>query len=349
MGEIGDHMEPISDADWSGEWLMDQGDPAAPWDMDVSERTMRYDDFSHLAFTKKLHRQILPNDSEHREGFDVPTTFRLGDQNVHFHAAAAKSYETSGDIGKPEWDSLFGYILSKMNHLRFVSTAYVLVDNRGLTNLDNPDPSLQHWPAVAAWWSSRVRMMGPAQERCDVVFMPICQVSGLHKVHPTWAGTFVLAALSLVFPMLRIVLLDSDCVPVTLLFEVEDLWQEAQRLQPHGPPCEATTSSCAGGMNVDSPGQAHGPPFPIEQGVILVTEHNAELNAGFVVLLGSNHVPLSSEEDWQNIPLGQGDKQEQAIATYQQVLSAYWQLVSQMTSHGRDDRDMTPEECRAWI
>ena len=75
--------------------------------------------------------------------------------------------------------------------------------------------------------------MGPAQERCDVVFMPICQASGLHKVHPTWAGTFVLAALSLLFPRLHIVLLDSDCVPVTL-FEVEDLWQEAQRLRPNG-------------------------------------------------------------------------------------------------------------------
>ena len=46
---------------------------------------------------------------------------------------------------------------------------------------------------------------------------------------PTWADTFVLAALCLVFPGLHIVLLDSDCVPVTL-FEVEDL-QEAQRLQ----------------------------------------------------------------------------------------------------------------------
>ena len=78
---------------------MDEGDPSAPWNMDVGERTMRYDDFSHLAFTKKLHRQILPNDTEHREGFDVPTTFRLGDPNVHFHAATAKSYETSGDIG----------------------------------------------------------------------------------------------------------------------------------------------------------------------------------------------------------------------------------------------------------
>ena len=36
-----------------------------------------------------------------------------------------------------------------------------------LTNLDNPDPSLQHWPAVAAWWSSRACMQGPARELCD--------------------------------------------------------------------------------------------------------------------------------------------------------------------------------------
>ena len=108
---------------------------------------------------------------------------------MHFHAAAAKSYETSGAIGKPEWDSLFGFILARMSHLRFLSTVYVLVDNRDLTNLDNPDPSLQHWPAVAAWWSSRACMMGPAQERCDVVYFPIGQASGLHNVHPTWAGT----------------------------------------------------------------------------------------------------------------------------------------------------------------
>ena len=261
-----------------------------------------------------MHLQILPNDREHREGFDVPTTFRLGDPNVHFHAAAAKSYETSGDIGKPEWDSLFGYILARMSHLRFMSTVYVLVDDRDLTNLDNPAPSLQHWPAVAAWWSSRVCVMGPAQERCDVVFMPICQASGLHKVHPTWAGTFVLAAFSLVFPRLHIVLLDSDCVPVTLF--------------------EVATSSCAGEMNLDPPGQARDPLVPKKQGVILVTERNAELNAGFVVLRGSDHAPPLSENDWQSIPLGPGDKQEQAIANYQQVLvSGYWQLVSQMTSH----------------
>ena len=30
-------------------------------------------------------------------------------------------------------------------------------------------------------------------------------------------------------------------------------------------------------------------------------------------------------------------------------MSDYWKLVSTMVSHGRDDRDMTPSECQAWI
>ena len=45
---------------------------------------------------------------------------------------------------------------------------------------------------------------------------------------------------------------------------------------------------------------------PKEQGVILVTEHNAEVNAGFAVLRESNHAPPLLEEDWQSIPLGSG-------------------------------------------
>ena len=246
-------MATLDDADWSEESHMDECDPGAGCPVGHGgwgERSSIWWFYSLGVCPLKLHLQILPNDREHREGFDAPITFRLGDPNVHFHAAAAKPYETSGATGKPEWASLFGFILARMSHLRFLSTVYVLVDNRDLTNLDNPEPSLQHWPAVAAWWSSRACMQGPAQERCDVVFFPISQASGLHLVHPTWAGTFVLAALCLVFPGLHIVLLDSDCVPVTL-FEVEDLWQEAHRLQPSGFPGSATTSSCAGGLNLD--------------------------------------------------------------------------------------------------
>ena len=323
-------MTTFDDADWSVDSHMDEYDPGAPMDFVAEARAQRYADFSHGAFVQKLRLQILPNDEEHREGFDVPTDFRIGDPNVHFQAAAAKPYEISGATGKPEWDSLFGFILARMTHLRFLSTVYVLVDNRDLTNLDNPEPSLQHWPAGAAWWPSRACMQGPAHERCDVVYFPISQASGLHLVHPTWAGTFVLAALCLVFPGLHIVLLDSDCVPVTL-FEVEDLWQEAQRLQHSGFPGPVPTSSCAGGLNLDQADQTPPPKSPKEQGVILVTEHNAEVNAGFVVLRGSNHAPPLLEADWQSIPLGPGDMQDQAISKYRQrLVSAYWQLVSTM-------------------
>ena len=135
-----------------------------------------------------------------------------------------------------------------------------------------------------------------------VVFFPISEASGLHLVHHTWAGTFVLAALCLVFPGLHTVLLDSDCVPVTL-FEVEDLWQEAQRLQHCGFSGPVPSSSWAGGLNSDQQDQPTLPKFK-EQGVILVTEHNAEVSAGFAVLRGSNHAPPLLEEDWQSIPLG---------------------------------------------
>ena len=86
------------------------------------------------------------------------------------------------------------------------------------------------------------------------------------------------------------------------------------------------------------------------QGVILVTEHNAEVNAGFTVLRGSNHTPPLREEDWQRIPLNGGKSQEPFLREcIERVVAAYWEVVSTMVSNGRDDRDMTPAECQAWI
>ena len=117
-------------------------------------------------------------------------------------------------------------------------------------------------------------------------------------------------------------LLDSDCVPVTL-FEVEDLWQEAQRLQHCGLPGPVPTSSWAGGLNSDQVDQT-ALPKPKPQGVILVTEHNAEVNAGFAVLRGSNHAPPLLEEDWQRIPLHSGVSQEPVIGEYRKKLN--WSL-----------------------
>ena len=65
--------------------------------------------------------------------------------------------------------------------------------------------------------------------------LPYFRDLGLHHVHPTWAGTFVLAALVAVFPALNFVLLDSDCLPVTLLrlkiFGRRPSWLGSQLIQ----------------------------------------------------------------------------------------------------------------------
>ena len=134
------------------------------------------------------------------------------------------------------------------------------------------------WTILTPHYSIGLQWQPGPRELCDVVFFPVRPSQWSYLVHHTAAGTFVLAALCLVFPGLHIVLLDSDCVPVTL-FEVEDLWQEAQRLQHCGFPGPVPTSSWAGGLNSDQVDQTT-PPKPKPQGVILVTEHNAEVQCG---------------------------------------------------------------------
>ena len=47
--------------------------------------------------------------------------------------------------------------------------------------------------------------------------------TGLHRVHPTWTGTYILDACVFLFPSINFALIDSDCVPVTL-FEIRELW-----------------------------------------------------------------------------------------------------------------------------
>ena len=57
-------------------------------------------------------------------------------------------------------------------------------------------------------------------------FVHISADTGLHKVHPTWAGTYILDACVFLFPSINFALINSDCVPVTL-FEIRELWFQA--------------------------------------------------------------------------------------------------------------------------
>ena len=205
----------------------------------------------------------LPGVFTGRGSFDTRARFVTGDPGANFGATAPLKYETTGEIGRPHWEAIFEYILRQCGYLLKFNTVYVLVDNRDLADHKRHDPTLPHWPAAARWWHSRLKLIGPHKEKTELLFFPISKTTGLHHVHPTWAGTFVLAALVAVFLGLNFVLLDSDCLPVTL-FEVEDLWTEAflARFPAHsdgGIPKEHPLA-CLSAVSVRSQGAVHTTP-----------------------------------------------------------------------------------------
>ena len=186
-------------------------------------------------FSRCFEHSSLPGDAAASGSFDNRHDFSLGDPGVDYEGAQKCEYDVSGAVGEPDWARIFHYLLLHFGHIRLFQTVFVLVDNRDLTAPRTDQASLAHWPTVAAWWTSRLALHGPARELCDLIFI----------LHPTWAGTFVLAALVFLFPEVHFVLLDSDCVPVTL-FEVSDLWKELSLLRDGLTP--TTTSSPKGHM-----------------------------------------------------------------------------------------------------
>ena len=181
---------------------------------------------------------------------------------------------------------------------------YVMVDNRDLANHQRRDSSLPHWPAAARWWHSRLKLIGPHREKTELLLFPNSESTGLHQVHPTWAGTFVLAALVAMFPGINFVLLDSDCLPITL-FEVEDLWTEAYLARfpvhsnsgiPRAHPLRAFKRFCNDPNVVDTQQQVGS--TRMGQGALVVTEPHAELNAGLIVIFRSSHPPIFNWNAW---------------------------------------------------
>ena len=109
-GAMGDQETML--AVWSDDSQMEECDAGAP--LTVQTSSARNPDCTHDDFAHKLKVQILPNDQEKQGEFDVGVDFRIGDPNVNFRAAAAKSYETIEEVGKPDWNLLFGFILTRM-------------------------------------------------------------------------------------------------------------------------------------------------------------------------------------------------------------------------------------------
>ena len=95
----------------------------------------------------------------------------------------------------PDWHKLFRWLLSQRALFLPYHTVYLVTDNRDLQSDEvQTTPGLVHWPKVAAWWQERIRYVGPYGELTTVVFVHISADTGLDRVHPTWAGTYVLNA-----------------------------------------------------------------------------------------------------------------------------------------------------------
>ena len=89
----------------------------------------------------------------------------------------------------------------------------------------------------------------------------------------------------------------------------------------------------------------------IGQGILLVTEHNAEVNAGFIVAFGASHNSVVPEIRWrkllQAIELGLGDEILQQEAS--RLTDLYWEYTNEFLSTKRPLNEIDSAECAAWI
>ena len=180
---------------------------------------------------------------------------------------------------------------------------------------------------------------------------------GLHLVRPTWAGTFALAALVALFPGINFILLDSDCLPVTL-FEAADLWKEAYMTRfppgtgkalPKQHPLHRGRAYVSDSKVVYTQQRVN--ENTMGQGVLLVTEPHSELNAGLVVIFGSSHPPLLNWAEWTHrcrcLPDSQ---QDDLLSTKAEELERlFFSLMRGFLQRTLSERDLTPVEKRYWI
>ena len=182
--------------------------------------------FFDLLYAIEQHKSIS---TEYGLNVSIEQHWRFGDPHRKTAAPDRHDYEIATVDGSetlpgPDWHKLYRWLVSQSSAFLPYHTVYLVTDNRDLqSDKVKSVPGLSHWPMVAAWWKERLRYVGPYGELATVVFVHISADTGLHKVHPTWAGTYILDACVFLFPTINFALIDSDCVPVTL-FEIRELW-----------------------------------------------------------------------------------------------------------------------------
>ena len=299
----------------------------------------------------------LPRDNELKEKFDMGSNLLLGDP-IPLGGQDVPEYETRAPAGFVGWNALFSHLISLRDQVIVCDTVYILVDNRDLSDLRNAQGIVPHWPPAADWWASRVQLVGPFRERTDVVSIRICEATGLANVHPTWAGTFVLAGMVALYPHIHFALIDNDCLPLTL-FEVAELWNLAS---PERVPIgsnsadreEPTRMEDDAGMQ--QTGYPHkrartdpeSEPCP-PQGVIIFTEPHSELNAGLVVICASRHSPIVdlSPLDMPVATRAENDGLVEKLAA--DAIVGYQRLAQRYVASAQDPETLSSEEASIWI
>ena len=89
----------------------------------------------------------------------------------------------------------------------------------------------------------------------------------------------------------------------------------------------------------------------IGQGVILVTEPHAELNAGFVGLFASSHPAIFNWTQWntETNNLIESELEARCAKTADLLTVAYWKLVSQYLCRRLSPQELSPDASKAWL
>ena len=162
----------------------------------------------------------------------------------------------------PKTSAIVASLLRRKELIESCNMVYLIVDNRA------PE-EVAHWPAFAQWWSSRRALIGPQQERTDVVWIQASYSTGLRDVPYYWAGVFVLEVARFLFPTVHLGL-------AVTLFEVNDLVALARNQF----------------VWADLVGHHYSPDQEDSKiGMLLFTEAHLEYNAGLVISLGSTSRP----------------------------------------------------------
>ena len=105
-----------------------------------------------------------------------------------------EGYETMDPTGHvPDHAEIVRCLLQYQDIIDQSDMIYLIVYNR--------DPAdVPHWAAFARWWASRRRLVGPREEKTDILWVTANHQNGLRDVPYYWAGVFVLEAARFLYP-----------------------------------------------------------------------------------------------------------------------------------------------------